>query len=161
MGIERSSIGLAVLRSVDKLDIYVNWSIYFNVKAYNSGSKWRYNPFMKFCLYPVLFVVLMMPFSISSETDNAKEDETRKTERSIWQRIFPRTGDMEGTIYQHDTDTPLVEAEVRIVETDQYQNTGKDGTFRFTEIPIGVYTLSISHPIYSTPTEIPIEIHAG
>ena len=116
---------------------------------------------MKSCLYPVLFVVLMMPFSISSETDNAKEDETRKTERSIWQRVFPRTGDMEGTIYQHDTDTPLVEAEVRIVETDQYQNTGKDGTFRFTEIPIGVYTLSISHPIYSTPTEIPIEIHAG
>ena len=116
---------------------------------------------MKFCLYPVLFVVLMMPFSVFAETDNAKEDETPKIKRSIWQRIFPRTGDIEGTVYQHDTDTPLVEAEVRIVETDQYQKTGKDGTFRFTEIPVGTYTLSISHPAYSTPTKIPIEVRAG
>ena len=38
-------MGLAVLRSVDKLDLCVNWSIYFNVKAYNSGSKWRSKPF--------------------------------------------------------------------------------------------------------------------
>ena len=116
---------------------------------------------MKSCLYPVLFVVLMMPFSVFAETDSPKEDETPKTKRSIWQRVFPRTGDIEGTVYQHDTDTPLVEAEVYIVETDQYQKTGKDGTFRFTEIPVGTYTLSISHPAYSTPTKIPIEIRAG
>ena len=119
------------------------------------------NLFMKFRLYPVLFIVLMMPFSVSAETESPKEGEPRKTKRSIWQRVFPRTGDIEGTVYQHDTDTPLVEAEVRIVETNQSQKTDEDGTFRFIEIPVGRYTLSISHPTYNTPTKIPIEIRAG
>lgn len=116
---------------------------------------------MKFCLYPVLFVVLMVAFSISAETDNTKKDKAPKTKRSIWQRVFPRTGDIAGTVLQHGTDTPLVEAEARIVETDQYQKTGKDGTFRFTEIPVGTYTLSVSHSTYSSPTKITIEIRAG
>ena len=111
---------------------------------------------MKLCLYPVLFVAFMMPLSVSAETDNSP-----KTESSFWQRIFPRTGDIEGTVFQHDTDTPLFEAKVRIVETDQHQKTDKDGTFLFTEIPVGTYTLSISHSTYSIPTKIPIEIRAG
>ena len=116
---------------------------------------------MKFCLYSALCVLLMMPFSISAETDNSEENPTPKTKRSIWQRVFPRTGDIEGTVYQRDTDALLVEAEVRIVETDQQQKIGKDGMFRFIEIPVGTYTLSISHPTYNAPTEIPIEIRAG
>ena len=116
---------------------------------------------MKFCLCSVLFVVFMMPFSVSAETDNTKENNTPKPERSMWQRVFPRTGDIEGTVFQHDTDTPLTDAEVLIIETDQHQKTSKDGTFLFTEIPVGTYTLSISHPTYSIPTEIPIEIRAG
>ena len=103
----------------------------------------------------------MMPFSVSAETESPKEGEPRKTKRSLWQRVFPRTGDIEGTVYQYDTDLPLIEAEVRIVETDQSQKTGKDGTFRFIEIPVGTYTLSISYPTHNTPTEISIEIRAG
>ena len=106
---------------------------------------------MKFCLHSVLFVMLMLPFSVFAETDNSP-----KTESSFWQRFFPRTGDIEGTVFQPDTDTPLVGAEVRIVETDQSEKTSEDGTFRFTEIPIGKYTLSISDRIHSTPIEIPI-----
>ena len=102
-----------------------------------------------------------MPFSVSAETESPKEGEPRKTKRSIWQRVFPRTGDIEGTIYQHTPDTPLVETEVRIVEINQYQKTDKDGTFRFIEIPVGTYTLSISYPTHNTPTKIPIEIRAG
>ena len=116
---------------------------------------------MKFCLYLILFAVLTMPLSVFAETDSPKENDRSKAERSIWQRIFPRTGDIEGTVYQHDTDIPLVGAEVRIVETDPSEKTGEDGTFRFTEIPIGKYTLSISHPTQRTPTEIPIQIRAG
>ena len=116
---------------------------------------------MKFCLYPVLFVVLMIPFSTLAETDTTEKDTNPKTKSSIWQRIFPRTGDIESTIYQHGTDTPLIGAEVYIIETDQRQKTGKEGTFRFIEIPVGKYTLSISHPTHSTPTKIPIEIRAG
>ena len=103
----------------------------------------------------------MMSSAVFAETENNKENKTPKTTRDFWQRIFPRTGDIEGTVLQHGTDTPFVEAEVRIVETDQYQKTGKDGTFRFIEIPVGTYTLSISHSTYSSPTEITIEIRAG
>ena len=103
----------------------------------------------------------MMSSAVFAETENNKENKTPKTTRDFWQRVFARTGDIEGTVLQHGTDTPLVEAEVRIVETDQPQTTGKDGTFRFIEIPVGTYTLSISHPTYNTPTEIPIEIRAG
>ena len=116
---------------------------------------------MIFRLCPILFVVLMIPLSVFAETDDTEKDKSPKTKRSIWQRILPRTGDIEGTVYQHNTDTPLVEAEVRIVETDQTQKTGLDGTFQFTDIPVGTYTLSISHPSYSTPTEISIGIRAG
>ena len=116
---------------------------------------------MKFHLCSVLFVVFTIPFSVFAETDNTEEDEIPKTKRSVWQRVFPRTGDIEGTVYQHETDAPLVEAEVHLLETDQYQKTGRDGTFRFTEIPIGRYMLSISHSTHSIPTEIPIEIRAG
>jgi len=121
----------------------------------------------------------MIPFSVFAESENTEEDTRPKTQKSLWQRILPRTGDIEGTVFQPDTDTPLVEAEVHIVETDQHQKTGEDGTFRFTEIPVGKYTLSISHtthiieipvgkytisisgPAHGTPTEIPIEIRAG
>ena len=116
---------------------------------------------MKFRACLILFVVVMIPLSVFAETDNTEKDKSPKTKRSIWQRIFPRTGDIEGTVYQYDTDTPLIEAEVYIIETDQRQKTGKDGTFRFIEIPVGKYTLSISHPTHRTPTEIPIEIRAG
>ena len=116
---------------------------------------------MKFCLYFTLCVMLMMPFFVSAETDNSDENLTSKAKRSIWQRVFPHTGDIEGTVYQRDIDAPLLEAEVHIVETDQQRKTGKDGTFHFTEIPVGTYTLSISHPTHNTSTEIPIEIRAG
>ena len=113
-------------------------------------------------LCSILFVVLMIPFSVFAESDDTQKDKRPKTQKSIWQRIFPRTGDIEGTVYQPGTDTPLFEAEVRIVETDQSEKTGEDGTFRFTTIPVGTYTLSIFHPMHhNTPTEIPIKIRAG
>ena len=116
---------------------------------------------MIFRLYPILFVVFMIPLSVFAELDDTEENKRPKTERSLWQRIFPRTGDIEATVYQFDTDTPLVGAEVSIIETGQYQRTGSDGTFQFTDIPNGTYTLSISHPSDSTPTEIQIEIRTG
>ena len=102
-----------------------------------------------------------MPFSVCAETDIPEKDKNPKTKRSIWQRIFPRTGDIEGIVLQYDTDTPLVGAEVSIIETEQYRRTGSDGMFQFTDIPNGTYTLSISHPSNNTPTEIQIEIRTG
>ena len=111
---------------------------------------------MKFRVCFVLFVVLTLPFSILAE-----EDKNPKTKRSIWQWILPRMGDIEATVYQFDTDTPLVGVEINIIETRQSQKTGSDGTFKFTDIPVGTYTLSISHPLDSPPTEISIKIRAG
>ncbi len=116
---------------------------------------------MKCCLYVILFVTFIMPFSVCAETDIPEKDKKPKTKRSLWQRIFPRTGDIEGIVLQYDTDTPLVGAEVSIIETEQYRRTGSDGTFQFTDIPNGTYTLSISHPSDNTPTEIRIEIRTG
>ena len=116
---------------------------------------------MKFRLCLILFALLMTPFISQAETDDTEKDENPKTKRSIWQRIFPRTGDLEVTVYQSDTDAPLVGAEVGIIETEQYQKTGSDGTFQLTDIPVGTYTLSISHPSYSTPTEVSIQIRPG
>ena len=95
-----------------------------------------------------------------AETDDTEKDKGPKTKRSIWQRVLPRTGDIEATVYQPDTDAPLVGAEIKITETGQSQKTGEDGTFQFTDIPVGTYTLSISHPD-GPPTEIPIKIRAG
>lgn len=39
---------------------------------------------MKFCLYIILFVTLMMPLSVFAETDSPKEDDgSKKKEASI------------------------------------------------------------------------------
>ena len=116
---------------------------------------------MKFCLCSILFIVLTTPSLVLAETNNTKRNDNSKIKRSIWQRILPRTGDIEGTVLQHDTDTPLVDAEVHIIEINQQQKTGEDGAFFFTEIPVGTYTLSISHPTYSTPTKVPIKVRIG
>ena len=72
-----------------------------------------------------------------------------------------QTGDVEGTVYQRSTGKPLEGADVHVLKTDHHQKTNENGKFRFTGIPIGTYTLSVSHPNYKTPEEITIEISAG
>ncbi len=75
--------------------------------------------------------------------------------------ILAQTGDVEGTIYQRSTGKPLEGADVHILETDHHQKTDANGKFQFIEIPIGTYTLSISHPDYKTPEKTTIEVSAG
>ncbi len=75
--------------------------------------------------------------------------------------ILAQTGNVEGTIYQRSTGKPLEGADVHILETDQHQKTDANGKFQFTEIPIGTYTLSVSHPNFKTPEKTTIEISAG
>jgi iron complex outermembrane receptor protein len=75
--------------------------------------------------------------------------------------IFAQTGNVEGTIYQRSTGKPLEGADVHILETDEHQKTGANGKFQFTEIPIGTYTLSVSHPDYKTPEKTTIEMSTG
>ncbi len=74
--------------------------------------------------------------------------------------IFAQTGNVEGTIYERSTGNPLEGADVHILKTDQQQKTDVNGIFRFTGIPVGTYTLSISHPNYKTSEETTIEVSA-
>ncbi len=72
-----------------------------------------------------------------------------------------QTGDIQGTVYQQNIGTPLAGADVHILETDQNQKTDKNGIFQFTELPVGTYTLVVTHPSEIAPTEISAQISSG
>ncbi|MDE0086147.1 MAG: carboxypeptidase regulatory-like domain-containing protein [Candidatus Poribacteria bacterium] len=93
---------------------------------------------MKVCLLLILFLLVIAPLP-----------------------LLAQTGNVEGTIYQRSTGKPLEGADVHILETDQHQKTDANGNFQFTGIPIGTYTLSVSHPNFKTPEKTTIEISAG
>ncbi len=112
---------------------------------------------MKFRLYLVLFIGIVMPFSVFVEANTVKEDKSQ----SARQLLSPTTGDVEGTIYSEDTDTPLVAAEVHFIEIGVSTKTDASGNFQFMGIAPGTYTLSITHPTSETPTTKKIEVTAG
>ena len=71
------------------------------------------------------------------------------------------TGTIEGTVYDGSTNAPVVGAEVHLLGTDELQMTDMAGKFWFIEIAPGTYTVSITHTMYSTPTETDIEVSGG
>ena len=71
------------------------------------------------------------------------------------------TGTIEGTVYDGSTNAPVVGAEVHLLGTDELQMTDMAGKFWFIEIAPGTYTVSITHEMYSTPTETDIEVSGG
>ena len=75
--------------------------------------------------------------------------------------VLAQTGDIQGTVYQRSTGKPLAGADVRILETDQYQKTDENGVFQFTELPAGTYTFVVTHPAEATPTEVSVDISSG
>ena len=112
---------------------------------------------MKFCLCLVLSIGIMMLSSVFAETNPAQED----TPKNTGQPVSPTTGDVEGTVYLQDTDTPLVAAEVHFVEIDVSTKTDTSGNFQFIGIAPGTYTLSIIHPTSETPATAKIGVTAG
>ena len=112
---------------------------------------------MKFCLYLVLFIGIMMPFSVFADANTAKADKSESTR----QPVSPIAGDIEGTIYSEETDTPLVAAQVYCVEIDVSTRTDASGNFQFIGIAPGTYTLSIMHATSKTPTTAKVEVTAG
>ena len=72
-----------------------------------------------------------------------------------------QTGTIEGTVYDGNTNAPIVGADVHILGTDERQTTDTEGKFWFIEIVPGTYTMSITHEMYDTPTETDIEVTAG
>ncbi len=71
------------------------------------------------------------------------------------------TGTIQGTIVEQITGAPLADADVHLLETDEHQTTAADGTFWFIGVAPGTYTLSVSHPAYSTALESKLEVRAG
>ena len=112
---------------------------------------------MKFSLYSAVFIGLMLPLSVFAEADTIQQDRSE----SIRQTLSLTVGDVEGTVYAQDTDTPLVAAEVHCIEVDVSTRTDASGNFQFTNITPGTYTLSITHPASKTPTTVKIEVTAG
>ena len=74
---------------------------------------------------------------------------------------FAQTGTIEGTVYNQDTGKPLPGAEVHILETDERQKSDADGKVWFTGVAPGTYTLTITHPSFTTPTRTSVEVTAG
>ncbi len=89
------------------------------------------------------FVIILFVFAIISVSGSAQ------------------TGDIQGIVYQQSTGKPLAEANVRILETDRNQKTGKNGTFRFTELPEGTYVFLVTHPTETVPAEVSVKISSG
>ena len=59
---------------------------------------------------------------------------------------FSNTGTVEGTVYNNNTKIPIAGAEVRILQTDEYQKTDENGKFVFSAVPAGTYTLVTTVP---------------
>ncbi len=75
--------------------------------------------------------------------------------------VLAQTGDIEGTVYQRNTEQPLAGADVYITETKHTQKTDKNGVFRFIELPEGTYTFVVTHALETTPTSISVAISSG
>ena len=71
------------------------------------------------------------------------------------------TGDVQGTVYQRSTGSPLANADIRILETDQNQKTDENGIFQFTELPEATYTFVVTHPDVQSSAEISVAISSG
>ena len=73
---------------------------------------------------------------------------------------FSETGSIQGTVYNNSTKAPLVGAEVHIVEIDTRQKTNENGTFVFSDIPAGTYTLITTVPDTELLQRTPIVVKA-
>ena len=75
--------------------------------------------------------------------------------------VFAQTGTIEGAVYTQTTGKPLRNAEVHILETDERQKSDAEGKVWFTGVAPGTYTLTITHPNFTTPTKTTVSVTAG
>ena len=74
---------------------------------------------------------------------------------------FSQAGEIEGTVYNKNTDEPFPGIDVHLIEIDKRVKTDEKGTFSFKEIPEGRYTLSISSPNSELTQKTSIVLQAG
>lgn len=74
---------------------------------------------------------------------------------------FAQTGTIEVTVYNQNTEKPLMNAEVHLVEIDKREKSDTDGKVWFIGVSPNTYTLSISHPSFPTPINTSVEVTSG
>ncbi len=74
---------------------------------------------------------------------------------------FSQTGVINGTVYSRQTDEPLAGAEVQIIGIDKSAVTDETGSFSFTDIPKGDYTLSITFPGTEIEEKVSVVVQEG
>ena len=75
--------------------------------------------------------------------------------------VFAQTGVINGTVYSRQTDEPLAGAEVQIIGIDKSTVTDEVGSFSFTDIPKGEYTLSITFPGTEIEEKVSVVVQEG
>ena len=75
--------------------------------------------------------------------------------------VLAQTGTIEGTVYNQTTGKPLRNAEVHILETDERQKSDAEGKVWFTGVAPGTYTLTITHPDFTSPAKTTVSVTTG
>ncbi|MCY4402515.1 MAG: TonB-dependent receptor [Candidatus Poribacteria bacterium] len=63
-----------------------------------------------------------------------------------------------GVVMDSDTDAPLTDVTIKVIETDTKVKTDETGAFSI-ELPVGTYTLQVSAPFYNTTVLSDIEVN--
>ena len=63
-----------------------------------------------------------------------------------------------GTVVDSNTETPLADVTIKVVDTETKVKTDETGTFSF-ELPVGTYTLQVSAPFYNASILSDIEVN--
>ncbi len=77
------------------------------------------------------------------------------------QQVPSGTGEIYGTVYQQNLEQPVASIQVRIVETNQRTVTNQNGEFRFSDLPAGKYTLTVSASEYRLENDVAVTIEPG
>lgn len=64
-----------------------------------------------------------------------------------------------GVVMDNDTETPLADVTIKVVETNTKVKTDETGAFSL-ELPVGTYTLQVSAPFYNTSVLSDIQVNA-
>jgi hypothetical protein len=69
-----------------------------------------------------------------------------------------KQGVISGTVIDHDSQKPVGDAEVTIIALDSSVTSGNDGSFEFTNVPLGTYQLKVSKMGYETVVKTDIVV---
>ena len=75
--------------------------------------------------------------------------------------VFAQTGAIDGTVLDRNTNEPIEDVKIKLIELDRLVTTDDKGNFSFKEIATGQYTLLISIPKSETTEKVAVVIEDG